>query len=339
MDGTTGGGADGSPSLPSGLDGSPVPTGFVGPDGSWGARNAALAAALGEPPATLATLLVDPAPGLPALLARGMPSTFPVRLPDGRPADAVATPAGPDARGHHLVQLLDRSGTEALSRRLADAVEATERFVSRVSHDLKNPIGTAQGYAELLLEDPALPEEARGFARRVLSSSERAIATLTEIVTDARSASRVVPPDETDVTVLLAEVVAELAPLLEERGAVVTSTSALPLVRTDARTLSRALEAVIRNAVEHHPAGARVEVSARATASGWELLIDDDGPGIPADHRGAVLGGPGIGLPMARSALARCGAGVRLEASDAGGLRVVITVPQRRARDPELPPV
>lgn len=322
--------------LPAGLADSPLPTGSIASQGDWEAWNEALAAALGDPPTTLAALLTDPVPDLAAVLTPGIATVLPVELPDGAKADAVVTPLGPDD-GRRLVQLVDRSETERLARRLADAAETTERFVSRVSHDLKNPIGTAQGYAELVLEDPSLNDEVRGFATRIVTSTERAHAILLDIVADARSVSRVVPPDEVDLTVLLGEVADELDHLIAERGATVTATTPLPVLRSDRRTLARALEALVRNAVQHHPGRARVEVSARPVAAGWELLVDDDGDGIPVEARGAAFSGDGLGLKITRSALARCGAELRLATADTGGLRACVVVPQRRARDPEVP--
>lgn len=322
--------------LPPGLADSTLATGIIGAEGGWEAWNDALAASLGDPPATLASLRTDPGPDLATVVTPDVAASLPVELPGGAEADAIVTSLGSDD-GRCLVQLVDRSETERLARRLADAAETTERFVSRVSHDLKNPIGTAQGYAELVLEDPSLGDEVRAFVTRIVTSTERAHAILVEIVADARSASRVVPPDEVDVTLLLAEVTDELEGLLAERGATVTATTPLPVLRSDGRTLRRALGALVRNAVEHHPGHARVEVSARPTASGWELLVDDDGPGIPDAARGTAFTGDGLGLQITRSTLARLGAELRLGTADTGGLRACVVVPQRRTRDPEVP--
>ncbi|MBW3620668.1 MAG: HAMP domain-containing histidine kinase [Actinobacteria bacterium] len=337
--GTTGG-PDGG--LPAGLLASPLPTGLLDRSGQWAARNAAMAALLGEPPPAFAEVLDEPRLDVPAVLAARSAMSLRAQLPGGGIADAIVTPWGDGS----LVQLVDRAELHRVEARLADAVVATERFVSRVSHDLKNPIGTAQGYAELLIDDPGLTDEGRSFAERILSSTANAIAVLVAIVTDAREASRVVPPDEVDLAALVDEVRADLAVLIADRGAVVTTTGTLPTLRSDRRTLQRALAALVRNAVEHHPGSATVEISARPAAAGWAILVDDDGHGIPPARRDAALGlvpregaAPleGVGLALTRAAVARHGGELQLEQSDAGGLRARLVLPQRRARDPEPP--
>lgn len=342
--GTSGPGEASGPGhvLPPALVGSPLPTAILDAAGAWADPNPAMEALLGDPPATFAALVDEPGLDVAAALATEAAMTLRTRLPDGRRADAVLTSEAGDGR---LVQLVDRSETERLEQRLGEAATAISRFVSRVSHDLKNPIGTAQGYAHLLLEDASVPEEARGFVARIVSSTERATETLVAIVTDARSTSRVVPPDEIDLGEVLEEVLADLAGLLSDRDAVVAAAGRLPTLRYDRRVLRRALEALIRNAVSHHPGAARVEVSARPTAGGWHVDVDDDGPGLPADQREEILDadmtaagrGRGIGLPLTRTALARHGGELHLGDSDAGGLRARLVIPQRRSRDPEVP--
>lgn len=327
--------------LPHGLRASPLPSAVLDVHGAWRELNPALDRLLGEPRPSFRALVAEPALDLGVVLAAGRPVTLPIRLPGGAPADALVTSLSDDGP-FRLVQLRDRSEVDQLEERLLEAATAAERFASRVSHDLKNPIGTAGGYAELLATEATLSDEGRSFVTRILSSAQRALDTLVEIVEDARTASRVVPPDEVDLSELVDEVRAELADLLAARGAVVAAAE-LPTVRGDRRILHRAVAALVANAVEHHPGSARVQVSARPVPEGWSLDVDDDGPGIPEDQREAALGlgtgAAGVGLALTRVAIARRGGELRLGTSDAGGLRARLVIPQRRARDPDVPPL
>lgn len=332
--------------LPRALVRSPIPTGLVAADGTWHAMNDALQALLGPTPPPFATIVDEPSLDLRAVLASADAGvTLHVALPDGTPAEGVVTPWTPSGDVRWLVQLLDRSELDRVAGVAEDALTAFDGFVSRVSHDLRNPIGTALGFSELLLADPALGDDVRGFAQRIHSSVARAAELLAALVVEARTTARVEPPDEVDVAVVVDRIRAELDGLLAGRRATVATSGTLPRLRTDERLLHRALSAAVRNAVEHHPGGAAVEVSARPVARGWELIVDDDGPGLSAADREAVLApgvtaggaaGAGLGLSLARAAVERRGGTLLLEANPAGGLRVRIVLPQRRASDPEV---
>ncbi|MWV14002.1 ATP-binding protein [Pseudomonas sp. R-28-1W-6] len=86
----------------------------------------------------------------------------------------------------------------------------------------------------------------------------------------------------------------------------------------------------------------RVCLSLAATASGYSVLVDDDGPGIAETRRGEVLGrgvrldeqvaGHGLGLGIVRDIVEAWGGSIELQDSPWGGLRVAIELPQRKAR-------
>jgi signal transduction histidine kinase len=92
---------------------------------------------------------------------------------------------------------------------------------------------------------------------------------------------------------------------------------------------------VVRNAVEAAAAGGRhVEVSARKIAGQVEVRIDDDGPGLAADHPGEIrpfyttrAGGLGLGLPLARKIVLLHGGSLALAGRAPSGARVVVRLP------------
>lgn len=106
-------------------------------------------------------------------------------------------------------------------------------------------------------------------------------------------------------------------------------TLSLPIDRTD---LAEVLGNVIENAARH--AASRVRINGTAVANGYDLLIDDDGPGLAPEVRAAVVqrgvqldergGAAGLGLAIVQDVLDAYGWRLSLETSDLGGLRLRI---------------
>jgi two-component system osmolarity sensor histidine kinase EnvZ len=102
--------------------------------------------------------------------------------------------------------------------------------------------------------------------------------------------------------------------------------------------LKRALANLVMNAAAH---GDQVELVARRGAGGLEILVDDNGPGIPAaqyeeafkpfvrldEARNQNTKGVGLGLAIARDVARRHGGEITLESSPMGGLRAVVKLP------------
>jgi two-component system phosphate regulon sensor histidine kinase PhoR len=142
-------------------------------------------------------------------------------------------------------------------------------------------------------------------------------------------------------------VAASLAGAAErKRVALQRADQGAPTVVSDADRLRQILENLVENAVKYTPAGGRIEITTRPAAGGGaEVVVSDDGPGIPAEHlpriferfyrvdkaRSRELGGTGLGLSIVKHLAEGMGATVSVESQPGRGTRFTVTVPPGRA--------
>ena len=222
--------------------------------------------------------------------------------------------------------------------RLATAFDAQRSFVADAAHELRSPL-TALKLQLGLLRDATPGEEQDAAIARLRGGIDRAVHLVEQLLALARAepgaAAAQLPLDLAD---LARQALADVQPLADRAGVVLALTAPDPLPLTgDPQALRGALRNLIDNAVKY---GARtVQVSALRGPQGAPLLrVDDDGPGIPLEARervfdrfqrgeGETVEGSGLGLAIVRAAARQQGAGVRLDTSPAGGLRVEMAWP------------
>ena len=227
---------------------------------------------------------------------------------------------------------------EAERRRMEEAIREKEALVrageltAGIAHEVRNGLGTIVGYARLL-ERASLPEDPAAAARAIREECET-LETVVRRFTDFVKLERLQLGD-TDLSRLLARVVAREQRAREEVRTRLVGLDVPLVVRADEELLERAFENVVRNAVEAAAGGGRhVELSARENAGQVEVRIDDDGPGLAADHPGEIRpfyttrpGGLGLGLPLARKIVFLHGGSLELAERTPGGARVLVRLP------------
>jgi len=184
-------------------------------------------------------------------------------------------------------------------RRFRAEIDRLDEFASVVSHDLRNPLNVAQARVEFAAERP---EEAAEHLDTAANALDRIEALIDSSLTVARQGGEVADPDRVS-----------LARMAEGGWSTVATADATLAVTDDCEfmadrdRLRHVFENLYRNAVEH--AGPDVTVTVGSLDDGF--YVADDGPGIPADERGAVFeagysdgsdhGGQGFGLAIVES--------------------------------------
>ena len=241
---------------------------------------------------------------------------------------------GPDAilpllpeRGPAEVRATARA-LNSLSSRLRSAIESRMRLLAAAGHDLRTPITRMRLRAEFV-ED----EEERSLWLTDLDELERIADSAILLV---REESGKTSPETLRLDTLVAGIAGELK--TQNLNVTVTGTQAVS-VRAGRLALSRALRNLMINAATHgRRANVRVESAEGADGAVAQVVIEDEGPGIPPEllcrvfepffrvdpGRRQNIAGAGLGLTIAREIIQRAGGDIKISNRDGGGLRQVV---------------
>ena len=204
------------------------------------------------------------------------------------------------------------------------------------AHDLRTPLNRLQATAEAAMSQLAAASPERRVLERVTSEVDRMRGTLDALLRIALAETGTVAREAVDLSELVASMVELYAPVSEERGiGLESSVIAGEHVQGSRQLLAQALANLLDNAIKFTPEGGHIRVLLRREGAGPEVIVEDDGPGIPADKREIVLGRrvrldearkfPGSGLGLSLVAAVTKLHGARLVLDDAGpGLRVAL---------------
>ncbi len=241
--------------------------------------------------------------------------------------------------------MAERIETETARRKAAE--DERRRLVLDLSHDLKNPLAGAAGYAELLLnKHDTLSERERNDAlRAVYDNSLRAGSLLTSLF----ELSKLDSPDfklslqETDICEYLRETCANLLPSLDSAG--FKYEFDIPdspiFILLDTAQLNRVFYNLTDNAVRYNPPGTEILVGLTITPGGVEILFKDNGAGIQDDKardifkpfvraddaRNSQTGGSGLGLSIVQKLVQGHGGTITLETGAGLGCTFKIILP------------
>lgn len=289
-------------------------------------------------------------------------ASAPLRTPDGTPIGRLCVFDGAPhtldeahaemlrVLAERVVDVLElRLRTRQLEQSLAELTvtrdelhrsnELLSLFAGQVSHDLRSPLTAIIANAELLTTEPVLQEnpDVLRLAESALASGHRMSAMIDTILEFTKVGADLDLVD-LDLETVIDDVLADLAPVLEERRADVVR-DPLPRVRADREHVYAVLLNLLSNAVKFTPASRRpvVEVGADRRGGAWRITITDHGRGIPAADRTSVfdlyrrgttsVDGSGIGLATARRAVEAHGGRIGIEETPGGGSTVWFTLP------------
>jgi two-component system phosphate regulon sensor histidine kinase PhoR len=218
-------------------------------------------------------------------------------------------------------------------------------FVANVSHELRTPVSVIRATAETL-EDGAIdqPKHARRFLDALIRNSER----LSQLIADLLDISRIEAGeyaiDTEDMT--LRKAIDRSLDTVEARADdrdidIVNQVASDVLVEADPKALDQVLLNLITNAVKYVPDGGTVEVTSERRDGMVRVSVEDDGPGVGAQHRDRLferfyridsgrarnVGGTGLGLSIVKHLVTTMGGQVGYEPNQPKGSVFWFTLP------------
>jgi two-component system, OmpR family, sensor kinase len=226
---------------------------------------------------------------------------------------------------------------DKMAQQLKQLLNTQRRLLHDISHDLRSPLARLQVAIGLARQNPErLPE----MLERLEHETVRLDGMIGEVLTLARLESGVPQPQEDylDLVTLLQSLVEDAR--FENDSHAITlhiATADECVLACRGELLWRAFDNLLRNALQHTPVGSRVTLSLTEEPSWYLIMMQDTGPGIPAElleevfepfHHAGDTRGHGLGLAIAKRAIEAHRGNIRAENATEGGLRIIIRLPR-----------
>ncbi|MBT2787609.1 MULTISPECIES: ATP-binding protein [unclassified Halomonas] len=215
-----------------------------------------------------------------------------------------------------------------------------KRFIADAAHELRTPLAVLDLHAQNALTADNLEDR-----QEALNHLRGGVARATRLVTQLLTLARLEPEEESlpeyRTSHLLSEVretLAKLSPLAAEREQQLllnADEQADWLMLEEPGAIETLVQNLVGNAIQHSPNQSEISITLAMTSQGFQLMVDDQGPGIPINERKKVVerfqragpsAGSGLGLSIVERLVTRHGGSLQLDDAPRGGLRIRISL-------------
>lgn len=233
---------------------------------------------------------------------------------------------------------------EDRTRRLSEVCLELDRFAHSVSHDLKAPLRSIQGFSDILLQDhqAELGPEARSFVDRIRSSASRMRELIEGLLAYARLSQAELHPEPVALEEVIVDILGRYAEEIRKSGAIVQVGRPLPRVLAHRMALTQVLENLLTNALKFVAPGVAPHVRIRPEQRDdrVRIWVEDNGIGIPKEDQARIFRGferlhppreypgSGVGLSIVHRAMERMGGSSGVESEPGRGSRFWIELPE-----------
>lgn len=238
----------------------------------------------------------------------------------------------------------NRELAETLAR-LQESERMRETFVSALTHDLRTPLVAERRALDLLeAQREKLPEKLQGLAERLIRNNDdllEMVGKLLEIYQYEAGKVRLMP-ETISLYSLTRECLEQLIPLAEAKAIAVANMipGHMKPIQADSYQLKRVVMNLVGNALQNVQAGGTITVDAKDLGTSVELLVKDDGPGIPPERLPHLFDryfvteqtqkkiGSGLGLSICKMIVKLHGGSIRVESTLRQGTTFYIVLPK-----------
>ena len=230
------------------------------------------------------------------------------------------------------------------SNKAKEAVAAMRReFSANVSHELKTPLTSISGYAEIMKDGLVRPEDMQHFSEKIYQEASRLIMLVEDIIKLSRlDEGRVeLEKEEVDLYELSREIISRLAPQAAKNRVRLELTGESVKYTGIRQILDEMIYNITENAIKYNNPGGKVSVWAGNTLQGKKVVVTDNGIGIPEDQIDRIFerfyrvdkshskerGGTGLGLSIVKHGVMLHHGEVHVESKLGEGTRIELVFP------------
>lgn len=257
---------------------------------------------------------------------------------DGADFEVTASPVLSDKKvtaiALLIVDITEKEKSEQMRR----------EFTANVSHELKTPLQTISGCAELMENGIAKPQDIKAFSHRIHSEAKRMITLVDDIIDLSRLDDGTADTAKEPVKLLdVAKTTADILKDSAEKQNITLSVEGDDVkVISVSRLICEIIYNLCDNAIKYNREGGSVKVLIKDRGDFADISVSDTGIGIPADQKDRVferffrvdkshskeVGGTGLGLSIVKHAVKNLGGEISLESELGKGTTVTVTVPK-----------
>jgi len=252
------------------------------------------------------------------------------------------------------VKMLARAFNE-MSAKVIASQQSQRDFVANVSHELKTPLTSIQGFSQAILDGTAdTPEALEQAGKVILTEAERMHRLVLDLLDLARldAGTLSIKRDPIDMESVLREVIQKMTPLANQAQVeLLFSAEDAPVLIGDADRLAQVFINLIDNGIKHSPQKRQVSVHLSQFAALAVVSIQDNGPGIPSDDVPRIFErfyqvdksrrrrsgyGSGLGLAIVKEIIQAHDGTITVQSSQGQGSVFVVKIPLARPDDTTL---
>ena len=239
-----------------------------------------------------------------------------------------------------LLQSIDKQNKEKEA-----VANMRKEFSANVSHELKTPLTSISGYAEIMMNGLVRPEDIPRFSETIYKEARRLLTLIEDIIKISKLDDESVELEKEDVDLfeLTREIVSRLSLTAAQRNIHMELTGESVKIHGIRQILDEMIYNITENAVKYNKENGNVTIWVGNTLEGPKVRVSDTGIGIPKEHQDRIFerfyrvdkshskerGGTGLGLSIVKHGAILHGAKVQVDSEYGKGTRMEIIFPEK----------